>query len=414
LRLCVLTHNYPRFRGDFSGTFIEALCFALADLGYQVTVLTPYDPRFVRSPDQRVDLRTYRYIWPPGWHRLGYMQTLLGDVTLRRSTYLLAPLLFLFGTLAACRTVRQIQPDVLHAHWVLPNGFIGAFVSRLTGTPLVVSVPGSDVFVGGQNPLFRWMTRFAFESASAITANSEDLKEVAVDLGADPTKFELIIYGVDPEEFYPASAGVTKLRNQLKIPPEAIVLLGVGRMVYKKGFDTIIQAMPMVSSAHLVLIGEGGQRAEWEALAQKLGVDKRVHFVGNVPRHEILTWYNLADIFVMPSVKRPADGLNVCVVDAMACGKPVVATNIAGNPLVVRDGDNGFLVPEQRPELLAAALNRLIADPQLRQRFGERSRERVVEEFSWKSLARRYGKLFEDVISAGAVYKPGGTANANF
>jgi phosphatidyl-myo-inositol dimannoside synthase len=407
MRILVLTHNYPRFPGDFSGVFIRALCVALADLGSTVTVLTPFDPGFVPAvPEQaapKVQVLTYRYIWPDRWHRLGYMRTLDSDIQLRGWALLLAPFMFVFGTLAAWRAVRRIKPDVIHAHWVLPNGFIGALVARLTHTPLVVSLPGSDVLMAGKNNLFRWMARFAWQSAAVITTNSADLRDEAVRLGAPSGKFDYIIYGVDAREFMPWSHGTSELRRSLGLANSDIVVLGVGRMVYKKGFDVLIRAMPLLHEMHphvkAVLIGEGDQKAAWEKLVKDLGVADRVWFVGRVPHNQISVYYNMCDMLAMPSVTRPVDGLNVCVVDAMACGKPIVASRAAGNPLVVADGLNGIRVEENRPDLLAHAIARLADAPALRVRMGLASRKRVENEFDWPHLAKRYMEHFKSLAA---------------
>jgi glycosyltransferase involved in cell wall biosynthesis len=109
-----------------------------------------------------------------------------------------------------------------------------------------------------------------------------------------------------------------------------------------------------------------------------------------VPKNRIGIYYNLADILVMPAVSRPADGLNVCVLDAMSCAKPVVGSGVAGNPLAVVDGVTGLLVQEQDAPALAAALARLVDDPALRQRMGAAGRTRIEQELGWPHLARRY------------------------
>ncbi len=406
MRILVLTHNYPRFQGDFSGSFIQALCASLRGAGSEVTVLTPYDPRFSLSPAERADgveVITYRYIWPPEWHRLGYMRTLESDVQLRGWALLLAPFLFLFGTLAAVRVVRREKPDLIHAHWVLPNGFIGALAARWTGTPLVISLPGSDVLMAGKNSLFRWMANFAWHTAALVTTNSVDLRDEALRLGAPADKFDLIIYGVDAHEFAPSSEGTAELRTSLGLNAGDVVVLAVGRMVYKKGFDVLIRAMALLYEMHphvkAVLIGDGDLKDAWQKLAHDSGVADRVLFVGRVPHDEIARYYNMADMLAMPSVTHPADGLNVCVVDAMACGKPIVASRAAGNPLVVADGINGLRVEENRPDQLAHAIARLADAPVLRAKLGEASRKRVEEEFDWPHLAQRYLQHLESIVA---------------
>jgi phosphatidyl-myo-inositol dimannoside synthase len=248
MKIGVLTHNYPRFSGDFSGRFVEALSEELVTQGHDVTVIAPWDAAYARTPaDHRVRLKLYRYAPRASWHRLGYMRTMRADVALRGGTYLLAPGLFLAGARAALRWTAQERPDVLHAHWTLPNGFMAALAARRYRIPLVVSIPGSDVTVAGQNPVFRRMARFAFDQAGLITANSAALRDVAVnDLGADPAKFDLIAYGVDPNAFRPDPTGTVDLRASLGIPPQAIVFLAVGRMVYKKGFDRLLRAAALM------------------------------------------------------------------------------------------------------------------------------------------------------------------------
>lgn len=395
MNILVLTHNYPRFHGDFSGAFIEALSEAQAQ-GHHVSVLTPYDARFSRRPDDHtVNLHTYRYVWPARLHVLGYMRSTRADRALRLSSVLLAPFLFIFGALAVLRAARRERPDVIHAHWALPNGFLGALAARLLGIPLVVSLPGSDVLVSGLNPLFLAMARFAFRQAAALTTNSEDLLEAAIALGAARDKFHLIIYGVDPQAIAPDRSQRRALRARLGLAEDAPVVLAVGRLSPKKGFDVLVKAAPLLRPhAHVVIVGDGDQRAELEALVAALGVAQRVHFTGNVPRHELVHYYNMADIFAMPSVRLPVDGLNVSVVEAMSCALPIVASDVGGNPLVVADGDNGLLVGEGQVEQLADALNRLIDAPALGATMGERSRQRVLAEFSWRHIAAAYADIF--------------------
>jgi glycosyltransferase involved in cell wall biosynthesis len=419
MKIGVLTHNYPRYRGDFSGRFVEALSEELVAQGHQVTILAPWDAAYARTPtDHRVALELYRYAPRAEWHRLGYMRTMRADVALRRMTYLLAPGMFAAGVRAVSAWAGRERPDVLHAHWALPNGFIGAVAARRHGIPLAVSIPGSDATVAAANPIFRRMARYAFDTAGLITANSTALRDMAVnDLRADPAKFDLIAYGVDPNALRPDPSGAAELRATLNIPADAVVFIGVGRMVYKKGFDRLLHALALLTDGesanrrisesanqratnspfaiHAVFVGEGDLWAEWQALGGELGLGQRVHWVGNVPSDRIGMYYNMADALVMPSVTRPADGLNVTVLDAMSCAKPVVGTNAAGNELAIRNGVNGFLTPEGDDATLAHALAMLASDPDLRAKMGAEGRCMIESELGWPHLARRYVAHFE-------------------
>jgi glycosyltransferase involved in cell wall biosynthesis len=405
MHIGVLTHNYPRFEGDFSGTFVEALCEELAVQGEQVTVWAPYDPAYQRPLEGKVALRLYRYAWPDALHRLGYMRSMQSDLALRLEAYLLSPAFFARGVQVLLRDARRCRPDLLHAHWLLPNGWIGAVVSRLLGIPLVVSIPGSDARVAASNPIFRAMARFALGQASLLTANSADLRDAVLPLGADLSRFEMILYGVDPAALRPDSTGVVELRRRLAIDDTAGVILCVGRMVPKKGFDVLIRALaePALQGQPVVavMVGEGDDKALWQALARDLGVAERLRWVGSVPKTAIGPYYNMADLLAMPSVSRPADGLNVCVLDAMSCARPVVATPVAGNPLAVIPGVTGLIVPEQEPAALATAVAALLVDPAIRRQMGAAARRRIEEELGWPQLARRYRTQFARLLAAG-------------
>lgn len=407
MRVLVLSHNLPRFRGDFSGTFVDALCRAMGAEGAQVEVVAPHDVAYDTSLPRPYSLHTYRYAWPASLQTVGYMRSLAGDLKPRRASLLVAPSMLLAGTLACLRRVRLFRPDVIHAHWLLPNGLIGAVASRLTGIPLVVSMPGSDLLVARLNPLSRALARFTLRTASLVTANSHELEGVAYTLGARQEHFDLVIYGVDPQAIRPDPEAGRALRHERGIAPDEFLILAVGRMVPKKGFRYLVEAMPSVLAvsqrARLLFVGNGDERAALESTARQLGVAERVDFAGVVPRHEITAFYNAADVLVMPSVTEPEDGLNVCVLDAMACAKPIVATMVAGNPLVVRDGVNGFLVPERQAWPLAERLARLAPSSELRRRLGSESRRLAEGEFAWPQIARRYLDHFRRLASCGSL-----------
>ncbi len=405
MRIGVLTHTYPRFGGDFAGHFIQQLCQELARQGDEVHVIAPDDPAY--SAEGRAGnnprLHLYRYAWPARMQRLGYMRTMEADVRMRLSAYALGPLLFAAGIVAALRVARQQRLDILHAHWVLPNGFIGAVVARRLGLPLVVSIPGSDALVAGHNPLFRAMARFAFAQAGLVTANAEVLREVAVtELGADPQRFELVIYGVDPERLRPDPTGTAALRAALGIPPDAFVFLAVGRMVYKKGFNILLEALAQAGEAarswHTILVGEGDLWQEWQALGRRLGL-AHLHWVGKVPTDRMPVYYNAADALVMPNVRKPATGLEVAVVDAMACGKPIIGSDTAGNPLVIEPGVNGFIVPSGDAAALAAAMQQLASQPELARAMGQASRRLIETRFGWPHIARHYRQRYAELLA---------------
>ncbi|MGQ9552527.1 MAG: glycosyltransferase [Anaerolineae bacterium] len=403
MRVLVLTHNLPRFSGDFSGTFVDALCRALANQNSRVDVVAPHDVAYNATFSRPYHLATYKYAWPPSLQTVGYTRSLVGDLKPRPISLLVTPAMLASGVAACLRLIQAQRPDVIHAHWLLPNGLIGAIVSKVTDIPLVVSIPGSDLLVARLNSLTRALARLTLRQAALATANSRELESVAYTLGAHPDRFDLIIYGVDPQSLLPNRESGLALRKRLDIGDSEFVVLAVGRMVPKKGLRYLVEAMPNLlraaPQARLLLVGNGEQRRALEHLSEQLGVAKKVHFAGVVPRHEIAAYYNAADVLAMPSITEPEDGLNVCVLDAMACAKPIVATTVAGNPLVVHEGVNGCLVPERQPDQLASRLAMLAKDEQKRAAFGAASRKLVEDQFSWSHIAHRYLEHFHRIAS---------------
>ncbi|MBX3001849.1 MAG: glycosyltransferase [Caldilineaceae bacterium] len=412
MRIGVLTHNYPRFAGDFSGIFIKLLCHALVEQGQRVHILAPYDPAFARPLDPKVEMELYRYVWPDHLHQLGYMRSMQADTVLRTDAYLLSPLLLGSGMASGLRWARRVRPQVIHAHWTLPNGLIGALIGKMLGIPLVVSMPGSDATIGVQNPLFRRFSRFVFDQAKVITANSEALRDVAVDhLGADPAKFDLIPYGFDPTLRFVDDRGTADLRAQLGIPAEAVVFLSVGRMVPKKGFDFLIRALadlrtqPDPLPIRLVMVGRGDLWEAWQQLGRDLGVDDLIHWVGNVPVDDLNVYYNMVDVITTPNRQPPADGLNVAVLEAMHCGKPVLGIDVASTRLPIRsgyvfeDGVTALLAPPDDIPALVAAMRRLAADGDLRARLGSAARRVAETDLSWPFIAGRYVDHFQRVVT---------------
>lgn len=403
MKICILTHTYPKFAGDSTAPFMADLAQNYAKLGQQTWVLTPFVKDFKKQRQKNLQVVLYKYIWPERLHLLGYSRSMYADVRLWMINYFLEPWMFLAAVWRLWWLIQKEKIDIVHAHWILPNGLIAAVVCRLTKTPLVISIPGSDIQVARKNPFFAKMALFAYQTADLVTTNSEDLKQAMVDLGADSKKLEMIVYGIDKNKMRIDTSQNVRLRKKLGLNQDDIVVLAVGRLVYKKGFDILIKAMPEILKENpkvkAVIVGDGDLRQELIDLSRKLKVRKNVLFAGRVRYDKLLYLYNLADIFVMPSVSPPADGLNVCVVDAMVCGKPIVATNIAGNPLVVKDGVNGLLIPQKRPELLALAILKLASSESLRRKYGKIGYQMVHKYFTWDKLARKYIYHFQKIIN---------------
>ena len=405
LNVAVMAHSFPRFPGDTHGPFVKNLSEELARLGHRVHVLVPWDPELRDDPDSPLTVHSFRYVWPPSWHLLGYSRTLSKDVGMKLAAWLLSPLYFFCGERALERLVREQRIDLIHAHWLLPNGYIASRVSRATGVPYASTLHGSDIFMAERAAPLGRMAATALRGASHVTSCSADLQQRLLRLGGEryEEKVPLVPNGTN---LVPADPDREAPRRRFGVAPGEPLIAAVGRLVYKKGFRYLLEAAPEIFSRHpkaRLVIGGGGELAgELEGQARHLGIADRVSFPGMLSHDQVLELVAAADLFVMPSIRDPGgniDGLPIVVLEAMAAGRPVVATDVAGMPLAITDGESGRLVPEKDPEALARAIDALLADGELARRMGDAARRRVEEELNWAAVARVHDRLYQRAVA---------------
>jgi glycosyltransferase involved in cell wall biosynthesis len=391
----MVTSSYPRFPGDVVAPFIESIARGVAARGHRVDVVLPHHPRLGQADEGGVAFHPYRYA-PDAWSGWGYAQSLESDVRVRRSMFLLAPLAAFALRRRVAERLRALRYDVVHAHWVVPNAAMVADVVRSHGAPLVVSLHGSDVFVAERMALAGALARHAFAEAGAVTACSEDLRRRALALGAAPERTRTVPYGVDP---VPDPADPAAARARLGAPPGAVLVLGLGRLVEKKGFRHLVEAAALVPGVHVALAGDGDLRSELEAQATRAGAPVRL--LGALERAAVAEALGAADIVVVPSVVDRAgnvDGLPNVLLEAMSAGRAVIASRVAGIPDVIEDGVTGVLVPPGDAPALAAAMRRLAADPAERRRLGDAARTAAARDLGWPRAAA----AFEESYAAAA------------
>ncbi|MEA2602866.1 MAG: hypothetical protein QOF89_3858 [Acidobacteriota bacterium] len=422
LDLLFLTQTYPRFEGDMAGPFIRDLARALVRGGDRVTVLAPHTAGLAPAwNDGGVEVVTFRYA-PESREVLGYGRSLEADETVKGGAALAAPLYALGALRALRRQIRPIRPirpigpirpiphhrfDLIHAHWIVPNGIVAAAVcggKRGTplGIPLAIGLHGSDVFLA-EKPGVRAFARWALSRSRLLTGCSPELVDRVRALGFPAERSRVIPYGVDVATFSPDPARRPLWRQRLGIPVDAPLLLGVGRMATKKGFQVLIEILPALLGEHpelRVVLAGGGDLLETFREATRPWSD-RVFFPGSVLRDTLPDLYRAADVFVLPAVhdtQGNVDGLPNVILEAMASGLPVVASGISGIPLAVEDGRTGRLIPERDGPALLGALRALLADPEAARQMGERGRSKAESELTWDAVAARYREGYRTVL----------------
>jgi rhamnosyl/mannosyltransferase len=212
----------------------------------------------------------------------------------------------------------------------------------------------------------------------------------------DTARLHIVPFGFDLQRFRERPALAEEIRRRYG---RSLFLFALGRHVYYKGFEFLIRALASVPQARLALGGQGPLTGDLQRIAREAGVADRVDFVGRIPDAELPAWYHACDAFCLPSVE-PAEAFGIVQVEAMACGKPVLCCQLGnGVNWVNRDGETGIAVPPADPQALAAALNVLLRDPDLRSRLGEEGRKRAYSTFSAQAMARGTLAVYREVLS---------------
>ncbi len=390
--------SYPRFHGDSSAIFLRYLTRAIGRAGHDVHVLAPNDPLADNSvADERVSLHRFEY-FPAKQHRLTYGSGILPNLRASRWVYLQVPFFIAALFVSIFVLVRRVKPDVIHAHWVIPTGFIAVIVGKLLGVPVITTVHGGDAF-SLQSSVLKWVKKFTLTSSSMWTSNTHSTA-IAAARGSDIGKPKIIPMGVDVPLF--ASGGRDRQRSGLK--EREHVILFVGRLVEKKGCDVLIKAFNHVVGRYpdkvfLWVVGDGDEKQALEGLVENLGLSDLVRFLGIQSNEHLPDIYAGADLFVLPSIedrKGDTEGQGVVLLEAMAGGVPIIASQVGGVGEVIDHGVTGWLVKPSDPVVLGDRISECLNSPHLRAGVRKSAKSNVMS-YDWPVIAQRFVELYENV-----------------
>jgi glycosyltransferase involved in cell wall biosynthesis len=312
-------------------------------------------------------------------------------VTLPKVGMHAAPLLLYVGVRRAVREVlrRGYDFDLIDAHYYYPDGVAAALIARELGKPFVVTARGTDINLIADYPLPRRMILWTAQQAAFSITVCEALKTRMVELGADGGKIRALRNGVDLVHFHPCDRAAA--RQTYGIDGVAPVLLSVGHLIERKGHNFAIEAAARHPSARLLIAGDGPERSALEALVARLGVGERVRFLGRVSQAELPAIYSAADTLILASSR---EGWANVLLEAMACGTPVVASDVWGTPEVVAEPAAGLLVKERSGAAFGEAVARLLKDLPARE-----ATRRYAEGFSWDATTRGQLALFREIVA---------------
>jgi colanic acid/amylovoran biosynthesis glycosyltransferase len=385
-RLLVLASTFPAEVGDGTPAFVADLAKVEAG-AFDTVVLAPRVPgSAARERRDGFEVRRYRF-FPRRWEDLAD-GAILENLRTRPSRWLQVPFLFAAGALAVRRAVRDTAPDVVHVHWIIPQGLMALVAARRR--PWLVTTLGGDLYALTSAPA-RWLKSRVLRRASSVTVMNQEMRQAVAALGVPADRVGVLPMGVALDRIRPTGERPARIPGRLAF---------VGRLVEKKGLAVLLEAvqkLPAGTDWSLDVVGDGPLRAELEEQARPLG--DRVVFHGQQSSTALGRILGAAQLAVFPSVRARSgdqDGLPVATLEALAAGTPVVASDLPGLSDAVVGGDEpaGVVVPPGDPAALAETIGRLLADADTRARLGQAAVRRA-EEYSMESIGARYVTLLQ-------------------
>lgn len=289
--------------------------------------------------------------------------------------------------------IKKERIDLIHAHEFTANVY-GTLVGRLMGVPVIATVHGKSYFCEQMKRriAYRWVSR----SARMVTV-SDDLRQFVIErVGVRSSDVGVVYNGVQPYRL-PSESERRAARNGLALGKWEHVIGAVGSLYPVKGHLYLVQALPEILLKHprtlLLVIGRGDLEAALKAEAVRLGVESHIRFLGY--RDDVSVLLSLLDVFVLPSL---SEGLSMALLEAMAAGKPVVATSVGGNPELVVEGETGYLVPSKDPSALAHGISDVLSSRGHAQELGAQGQRRVTCQFSFTGMVNTYQRYYDEAI----------------
>ncbi len=305
------------------------------------------------------------------------------------------------------RLIRETRPHILHTH-TAKAGAVGRVAALLAGgarPPIVVHTFHGHVLRGYFDPVrtsgFRLLERLLARTSTKLIAVSPQVRDDLVSLGVAPSdRFQVVRLGIEFADRVDLQDGHrAERRRQLGIGPDQFVVGWTGRMVDIKRTEHVLLAFTELRAvgvdARLFLVGDGPERVRLERRAHELGIAEQTHFVGF--QRDVAPYYEAIDVLLLPSAN---EGTPVSAIEALAAGRPVVATRVGGVPDVVRHGEDGLLAEPDSIGALTAALTRFAEDPELRERMGAAGRERVLSRYPLDRLIDETDALYRSLLDS--------------
>ena len=395
IRVLIITSSFPCPPLWMDGGFIWTKAVTLLKKGISVIVLCPHGYKAPLSEEREgVIIHRFPYLIPFRAEKLSGGRGLYFAARKNPVTALALVPYTLSCIAHAILLTKKYRPDIIHTHWIIPNGIAGACINTIFKIPHISSIHGTDVTISAGSRVLSGLIKIISGKTQSITTNSSFTGKKLSTIIPGYGTFTIIPIGIhcEPQGQNPESA---KEKN---------LVLFVGRLIDWKGVNTLVSSMKKVKTAtgstRLVIIGDGPERERLKTLAKELELEDVITFTGRLSATELMDYYSRAAVFVLPSVtvNNQTEGLGVVLLEAMASGIPVIGSNTGGIPDIIEDKVNGLLVPPGDPDALAEAIIRILEDRDLADRFREAGLETVKGRFSWDKISDQFIEVYREVL----------------
>jgi glycosyltransferase involved in cell wall biosynthesis len=399
IRILVTASTYPRHKNDTTPNFVHELSRRLTK-DFDIYVLCPYDKNS-KKYEEFDNVKVYRYKYLPfGLGTLAYGGGIVSKLKENKFYYLQVAFFLLFQLIALKKIVKKEQINLIHAHWIIPQGLIAVLYKKIFNKQIdiLVTIHGSDIFSFSNN-IGKWIKLFVLNNIDELTVVSTAIKGEVKKLGY---KKEIYVYpmGVDTKLFRPQNIS-KKIREELYI--KDLFLLFVGRLAENKGVRYLLEAMPEVLKKYplvkLVIIGEGALKDELIHLSESLNLSKNVIFLGSVRHEQLPSYFATADIFIGSSIVAEgvgSEGFGLVFAEAMSCGTPVIATDLPAIEDIVKDNETGFIVRQKNSKEISEKIIYLLDNRDKLNEIKMKGRGHVIQNFDWDITANKYTNLIKE------------------
>lgn len=392
-KVLLLTSSYPRYKGDSNGNFVFELANRIKT-SYDVFVIAPVFPG-CKSHEVVDGITIYR-------HRqfflnkvqLAYGSDIMAKIKKNPLLSVVVPFFVVFQFLMICKVVKKHKIRIIHAHWLIPQGFIAIIYKKLicSNIKVICTSHGADVN-SFNSKIGRRLNKFILKNIDELTVVSKSLSEKVKRLGYN-NSISIYPMGIDTSHFSSSS-----LNDNDMLQLDGDIIIFVGSLIRRKGIDLLINSFPKIlhykPKTKLLIIGEGNLKEELLVLIEEYGINDSVIFLGNIPNFDLPKYYSRAHLMVLPSL---SEGFGLVLVEAMSCGTLVLASRLAEVKDIIIENETGFFFELGNVDSLSAQILYILENRQHLNHIREKAKLYVNEQFDWGPTSNRYIKLYTKLV----------------